>query len=217
MRVYAWNVPVQVQILSPHPLTPSSCLRSECIHQMGNRNPCQRTPNSCLRTECILPPCLRRAAMWSPNSCLRTECIALGVAGLYLMPLPTHVSARNASCLPICRCSSRGTPNSCLRTECISGGFSTGCSVPLPTHVSARNASRYASWKRKLRPLPTHVSARNASRYQRHPPATGLSQLMSPHGMHPYFFISSSRSSSSPNSCLRTECIAQLETARLRG
>ena len=77
-------------------------------------------PNSCLRTECIhfrrWLPHLNRA----PNSCLRTECIAPIATSIWVRsPLPTHVSARNASFRADIRVCYRKSPNSCLRTECI--------------------------------------------------------------------------------------------------
>ena len=164
MRVYAWNVPVQVQILSPHPLTPSSCLRTECIFQRHLSHGDLRTPNSCLRTECILRVrrviiCTVRSQLMSPHGMHRYKEIIHYAAFL----LPTHVSARNASAAEKQRTGGR----------------------KLPTHVSARNASRTTRTTTGGRGLPTHVSARNASGREFIYIDIPASQLMSPHGMHP--------------------------------
>ena len=85
--------------------------------------------------------------------------------------------------------------------------------MTLPTHVSARNASEYDDAVGARSHLPTHVSARNASAAMLRRSITPHSQLMSPHGMHQWSASWSSRRSS-PNSCLRTECIRGADVLR---
>ncbi len=153
----------QVQIPSPRPLTPSSCLRAECIKSDAEEKPPEELPthvsarNASLRRVPLYVPSRsqlmsprgmhpartlqRMTAATAPNSCLRAECIAIPTLALIV----------------------HSAPNSCLRAECIF----------------------LKCWDCFALGLPTHVSARNASTGNGYCLETTISQLMSPHEMHP--------------------------------
>ena len=97
------------QLMSPHGMHQSSFVSSSS----------PVTPNSCLRTECIICVLFGLTVGAPPNSCLRTECIVGLFGGWSMALLPTHVSARNASPCSFSQFRPDFSPNSCLRTECI--------------------------------------------------------------------------------------------------
>ena len=176
----------QVQIPSPRPLTPSSCLRAECItgrkgkphgqihsQLMSPRGMHRRSKLMCLNTSSsqLTSPRgmhLERQHHGQLQALLPTHVFARNASGRagtvrMVRMLPTHVSARNASGL--CR---RAALRSQLPTHVSARNASCDrlrkeCMRCLPTHVSARNASTRALINANTMQLPTHVSARNAS------------------------------------------------------
>ena len=163
MRVYAWNVPVQVQILSPHPLIPSSCLRTECILR-----------KCCMERKAESSQLMSPHGMHhNPNKILEFRLLSqlMSPHGMHrILALPVNVSR---------------TPNSCLRTECIVGLFG-GWSMALAPNSCLRTECIHLLRSRRLRAK----SSQLMSPHGMHPPADGAgdvqqpSQLMSPHGMH---------------------------------
>ena len=187
MRVYAWNVAVQVQILSPHPLTPSSCLRTECIPTTPSLTAAgAATPSSCLRTECITIMATKDAMavhsqLMSPHGMHRSQCGTLAISFSSQLMSPHGMHRFRYLRFTTYTISQLMSPHGMHHAFRRARRFS----AILPTHVSARNASTRRPTTRKCASAPNSCLRTEC---------IGIS-------------IFTARTGTAPNSCLRTECI----------